>query len=192
MEIKKYIELMTLVERMKCNTRHSWTSTGRHESVAEHSWRLCIMSYFARDEFPGADMEKVLKMCLVHDIGEAFTGDIPSFLKSNSDEETELAVVENFVNELPPYFRDELRPLFQEMTELKTLEARIYKALDKMEAIFQHNEADTSTWLPIEYDLNLTYGAPEADFSPFLKALREELKTITIAKVPEHYSPKNM
>ena len=51
-------------------------------------------------------------------------------------------------------------------------EARIYKALDKMEAIIQHNEADVSTWLPLEYDLNLTYGVPESHAEPYLERLR--------------------
>ncbi|MGE4354003.1 MAG: HD family hydrolase [Oscillospiraceae bacterium] len=190
MDIQKFIEIMTLAERMKCNTRHSWTSTGRHESVAEHSWRLCLMAYFIRDEFSEADMDKVLKMCLLHDIGEAFTGDIPSFLKTESDEAAENIQVDNFVKNLPAYFREELIPLFHEMNALETPEARIYKALDKMEAILQHNEADTSTWLPLEYELNLTYGVPEAEFSPYLKALRDALKTMTIAKAPESYSAK--
>ena len=188
MEIKQFLDIMTIAERMKCNTRHSWTSSGRHESVAEHSWRLCLMAYFIRDEFPGADMDKVLKMCLFHDIGEAFTGDIPAFLKSGSDEAVENAETSRFLETLPLPYREELIPLFDEMNALQTPEARIYKALDKMEAIIQHNEADTSTWLPLEYELNLTYGVPEAQFSPYLSALRAELIRITKAKAPEYYA----
>lgn len=187
MEIKAYIELMHLAEKMKCNTRHSWTSTGRHESVAEHSWRLCMMAYFLQDEFPEADMDKLLTMCLFHDFGEAFTGDIPSFLKSEKDEEIELEAIDGFLETLPESYRSKLIPLFREMDELVTLEARIYKALDKMEAIIQHNEADTSSWLPLEYDLNLVYGLKEAQFSPYLAALRKELQDITRSKAPEYY-----
>lgn len=190
MQIKQFLEIMTIAERMKCNTRHSWTSTGRHESVAEHSWRLCLMAYFLQDEFPKADMDKVLKMCLFHDIGEAFTGDIPAFLKSGSDEELENAEINRFLNTLPPPYRDELISLFLEMNALQSTEARIYKALDKMEAIIQHNEADTSTWLPLEYDLNLTYGVKESQFAPYLSALRAELIEITKSKAPEYYKDK--
>ena len=190
MQIKQFLEIMTIAERMKCNTRHSWTSTGRHESVAEHSWRLCLMVYFLQDEFPKADMDKVLKMCLFHDIGEAFTGDIPAFLKSGSDEELENAEINRFLNTLPSPYRDELISLFLEMNALQSTEARIYKALDKMEAIIQHNEADTSTWLPLEYDLNLTYGVKESQFAPYLSALRAELIEITKSKAPEYYKDK--
>ena len=89
MDIKQFLDVLHVAERLKNNTRHSWTSSGRHESVAEHSWRLCLMAYFIRDEFPEADMDKVLRMCLVHDMGEAFTGDIPAFEKTSEDERVE-------------------------------------------------------------------------------------------------------
>ena len=187
MRPEEFIRIMDTAEKMKCNTRHSWTSSGRHESVAEHSWRLCLMAYFARDEFPEADMDKVLRMCLLHDIGEAFTGDIPAFRKTKSDQETESDVVGRFIASLPEPYRSELGGLFDEMEALATPEARIYKALDKMEAIIQHNEADVSTWLPLEYDLNLTYGVPESHAAPWLEQLRSELIEITKSKAPEYY-----
>ena len=73
-----------LAERLKNTTRHCYTSSGRHESVAEHSWRLALMAYWISDEFPDLDMDKVIRMCLIHDLGEAFTGDIPVFLKKKT------------------------------------------------------------------------------------------------------------
>ena len=47
--------------------------------MAEHSWMMTRMAFFMRDEFPEADMDKVTAMCIIHDLGEAFTGDIPAF-----------------------------------------------------------------------------------------------------------------
>ena len=64
MEIRAYLNLMHTVEKLKCTLRHSWTSTGRRESVAEHTWRLALMAYFIKDEFPEANAEKVILMCL--------------------------------------------------------------------------------------------------------------------------------
>ena len=80
-------------EKLKDTTRHCYTSSGRHESVAEHSWRIALMAFFLRDEFPGADMDKVTRMCLIHDLGECFTGDIPAFDKTAQDESTEEALL---------------------------------------------------------------------------------------------------
>ena len=77
-----FLDFLHILERLKCNTRHSWTSTGRHETVAAHTWRLAVMALLLRDELPGVDMDKVLRMCLIHDFGEAVTGDIPSFEKT--------------------------------------------------------------------------------------------------------------
>ena len=82
MKAEELLKVMHLAEKLKDATRHCYTSGGRHESVAEHSWRITLLAYFVKDEFPEADMDRVIKMCLIHDLGEAFTGDIPSFLKT--------------------------------------------------------------------------------------------------------------
>lgn len=84
MEPRKLIETLAVAERLKDATRHCYTSGGRRESVAEHSWRMTLMAYFVSDEFPEADFERIFKMCLIHDLGEAFTGDIPTFEKMKS------------------------------------------------------------------------------------------------------------
>ena len=183
MEPKAFLQVMHLAERLKNNTRHSWTSAGRHESVADHSWRLCLMALLVRDEFPQADMDKVLRMCVVHDLGEAFTGDIPTFEKNEEDERTEAALLRQWAKALPAPYNAELPALFDEMDALQTEEARIYKALDNLEAVIQHNEADIATWLPLEYDLQLRYGADKVRFSAYLRQLKAQIDAETNAKV---------
>ena len=89
MEPEKLIETLAVAERLKDATRHCYTSRGRRESVAEHSWRISLMAYFVSDEFPEADLEKLMKMCLIHDLGECFTGDIHTFKKTEKDEQKE-------------------------------------------------------------------------------------------------------
>lgn len=158
MEPTKLLEALRTAECLKDATRHCYTSGGRRESVAEHSWRITLMAYWVSDEFPEADLEKLMKMCLIHDLGEAFTGDIPTFDKTEADEQKEGALLNEWVRSLPQPFADEMQALYQEMEERKTLEARIYKALDNLEALIQHNESDISTWIPLEYDLQMTYG----------------------------------
>lgn len=185
MDVKQFLDILHVAERLKNNTRHSWTSSGRHESVAEHSWRLCLMAYFIRDEFPEADMDKVLRMCLVHDMGEAFTGDIPAFEKTSVDEQVESECIDEWLRGLPEVYRGELEALFEEMERQESLESRVYKALDKMEAVIQHNEADIKTWLPLEYDLQMTYGKKETDRTEYTKRLKEEIDRVTQQKIQE-------
>ena len=77
------LEILHTAERLKDVTRHSYTSGGRHESVAEHSWRIALMAFWMKDEFPDVDIDKVIRMCLIHDLGECFIGDIPTFAKTD-------------------------------------------------------------------------------------------------------------
>ena len=183
MEAKELLRVLHTAERLKDETRHCYTSGGRHESVAEHSWRLALTALFLRDEFPALDMDRVIRMCLIHDLGECFTGDIPSFLKSGGDEERERSALETWVASLPAPYSVELKTLYAEMDALETDEARLYKALDKLEAVIQHNESDIATWLPREDELNLTYADENVAFSDYLKRLREEIRRETRNKI---------
>ena len=155
MNQRTYIDFLNKIEKLKCNTRHSWTSSGRQESVAEHSWRLAVMAMLCADEYPEHDINKVIKMCLIHDFGEAITGDIPAFLKTDDHKKTESEAID-FLCDLIP--EAGLSTLFEEMREMKTPEAKLCKALDNLEAVISHNETDLSTWTELEFDLNLTYG----------------------------------
>lgn len=185
MDPKELLSALHVAERLKDATRHCYTSGGRHESVAEHSWRTALMAYFISDEFPEADMAKVIKMCLIHDLGEAFTGDIPTFLKTDSDEAREEELLFSWTASLPEPFASEMTALYHEMAKRKTLEARIYKVIDGFEAVIQHNESDISTWEPNEYELNLTYAFDRAAFSEYLTRLRLTIRGETERKIAE-------
>ena len=122
-------------------------------------------------------------MCLIHDFGEAITGDVPAFLKSQNDEVEEELAIEKLISLLPSNTRDELDLLFSEMKEMRTDEAKLYKALDNIEALISHNEADISTWIPREYEENLTYGQKNSEWSDWTRELREVIKQDSIEKI---------
>ena len=185
MDARKLLEVLQVAERLKDTTRHSYTGRGRHESVAEHSWMMTLMAFFVRDEFPDVDMDRVIRMCLIYDLGEAFTGDIPVFDKKRSDEETEEKLLGDWVETLPENYREEMRVLYAEMSALQTKEARVYKAMDSLEALVQHNIADLSTWIDREYELNKVYADDRVEFSEYLKGLREEIRRDTLEKIGE-------
>lgn len=192
MEPEKLIETLAVAERLKDATRHCYTSRGRRESVAEHSWRITLMAYLVSDEFPEADLKKLMKMCLIHDLGEAVTGDIPAFVKTEKDETVESKAVSGLFDTLPERQKKEMTELFAEMDALETREAKLYKSLDKLEALIQHNEADLATWLPLEYDLQMTYGTKECSFDPYISGLREVVREDSRRKAEEggHSIPK--
>ena len=188
MSPRELIEILHVTEKLKCATRHADTSSGRRESVAEHSWRLALMAMLLTDEFPMLDMDRVIRMCLIHDLGEAFTGDIPCFQKNEADSFREDRLLVEWVEEFPEPARSEFLGLFREMQALDTQEARLYKALDKLEAVLQHDEGDIASWLPLEYELQYTHGAEDVKFSPYLVRLKQELDALTSAKIAEKHT----
>ncbi len=185
MEPKEFLEILHRANNLKINTRHNWTIGDRKESVADHSWRIALMAMLIsqEEEFQDVDMNKVIRMCLIHDLGEAFTGDIPVFEKDKTDEKNENQIFLDWVNQFPEAQRNEWESLLDEMLALETREAKTYKSLDKLEALIAHDEADIKTWLPLEYDLQMTYGKDIVQFSPYLIRLREEIDEMTIEKI---------
>ncbi len=179
------LSVLHLAERLKDTTRHCYTSKGRRESVAEHCFRLALMAYLMKDEFENLDINKVIVMCLFHDMGEAFTGDIPVFQKTNADREKEDRLIFEWVDGLPDFPGKELRELYAEMNEQKTGEAKLYKALDCLEALIQHNESDISTWEPHEYELQLTYAYDRVGFSEYIHGLRDYIRDDSMRKIEE-------
>lgn len=183
MQPAQLLKILRVAEKLKCNTRHCVTSTGRPESVAEHSWRLALMAMLLTGEFPELDLNRVIRMCLIHDLGEAFTGDIPTFVKTDADSRREDDLFDHWIQTLPADVRGEWESLLEEMNAQKTGEAKLYKALDRLEAVIQHNESDIDTWLPLEYSLQLTYGAENVRFSPYLRELKQEIDQWTREKI---------
>ena len=143
------------------------------------------MAFWLRDEFPELDMNRVVQMCLIHDLGEAFTGDIPVFDKTAADEEREEQLLFSWVDTMPEPLRTDMRQLYREMEERATPEAKLYKALDGLEALISHNESDLSTWESNEYDLQMTYAEDRMKFSPYMVALREQVKQDSIQKIKD-------
>ena len=159
---RELIDFLGIAEKMKCNTRHSWTSTNRKESVAEHSWRLSLIALLLEREIENVDFQKIIKMCIIHDLGEAIT---------------------ILIEKLPEPQKTDMFTLFEEMEKRETIESKIYKALDRLEAVIQHNEAPIDSWLPLEYELQQSYGWEEAQVHERLSQLRQTAKQDTIDKI---------
>ena len=183
MKAREYLEILHVAERLKDTPRHCTTSEGRTESVAEHSWRVSLMAFLLRHEFPELDMDKVVSMCIIHDLGECFTGDIPTFRKTDKDREVEDSLLLEWVDSMPKEISEEMSSLYREMDEQKTPEAKLFKALDKLEALIQHNESPISTWSENEYALNKTYAFDTVSFSEWLTELRKEILQDTLEKI---------
>lgn len=183
MNPRDYLEILHVAERLKDTPRHCMTTKRRTESVAEHSWRISLMAFLLRHEFPDIDINRVVDMCLIHDLGECFTGDIPTFIKSDADREVEDSLLDQWVRSLPEKLSGDFADLYKEMDAQETKEAKLYKALDKLEALIQHNESPLDTWSENEFELNKTYAFDTVAFSSWLTELREAVLEDTMHKI---------
>lgn len=157
--INKTNDLLTffsLSEKLKSTTRHSWTSNiKRQESSAEHTWHLTLMAIVLHPYLQNpVDLTKSLKMLIIHDLGEALTGDIPAFIKSPNKHQLEKKAFSKITKSLTKHTRDEIISLWKEFEERKSSEAVFAKMLDVIDVLNQHLIADISTWSEIEFEFN--------------------------------------
>lgn len=183
MDPVQLLAFLRRIETLKTNPRHAYTAGGVRETVAAHSWRTALLAMLLAPEFPELDMNKVIRMCLIHDLGEAVTGDIPAFEKTDEHRSQERLALAQLVDTAPAADAAQMHALFAEMDALGTPEARLYKALDRIEAVIQHNESDIATWIPLEYQLQQTYGWENLEEFPAMLALRRQVLADTQEKI---------
>jgi putative hydrolases of HD superfamily len=159
-------------ERLKQVLRSATTSGGRHESTAEHSWRLCLLAMTLQDLLGPLDFERVLKLCVVHDLGEALSGDVPATAQIDAalKSDQERRDLHLLTRSLPDGQRQALLALWEDYEGAGSPEARVVKALDKIETIIQHNQGANPP--DFDYRFNLGYGRRYADVHPVVAALR--------------------
>jgi len=160
-QINSILKVLTLAERLKFELRHSYTSSGRQESVAEHTWRMSLMAVLIEPMLKKkVDTAKLLKMVIIHDLVEAEAKDISALDVLRKPEiklqkiENEKQAIENLRALLKSNNGQEIYDLYYEFENKKTYESKVANALDKLEVQLQHNHADFSTWEEIEYEMS--------------------------------------
>lgn len=178
---KSILNFLELSEILKTELRHSWLSSGRRESVAEHCWQMALLAILVHRHIDKpVDLERTLKMILAHDLVEAETRDIPFFEVSERQKQKQQAeqeAIENIRAMLDADTGQEIYDLFQEFEGAQTGEAKLAKALDALEVQIQHNLADFSSWEELEYELVYTKMDAACAHDPFLNNLCAAVKT---------------
>ena len=188
-QISTRLDFLREAERLKDTLRSAYTTSGRTESVAEHTWRLTLLAITFADELPDLDILKLLKICILHDLGEAVDGDIPApeQTPSASKSEKERDDFLSLVAPLPENVQSEFVSLWDEYEEGKSPEARAAKALDKLETILQHNQGSNPE--DFDYGFNLEYGKTHTSKVPIAALIRDLLDVETRAKASRSGRP---
>lgn len=173
------LEFLRAAERLKDVMRSAHTGSGRIESTAEHSWRLCLWATTLAHWLPEIDTEKLLRLCVMHDLGEALNGDVPATEQHRDPDKSarEARDLDTLTDMLPEPVRGELRALWREYEDASTAEARIAKGLDKLETLLQHTQGRNPP--DFDYAFNLEYGRRYTEVDPRLAALRVPIDAMT-------------
>jgi len=179
--IDRILKVLRLAERLKFELRHSWLSNGRRESVAEHTWQMALMVVLMQHHLErSVDVERTLKMVIIHDLVEAEAGDVPFFEtgeRQTMKAANERAAIEKIRNLLDGATAQEVYELWYEFEGGETLEAKFAKAVDNLEVQIQHNQAAFETWEEIEQDLVYTKMDKHCQHDAFLRAFCVAVKT---------------
>lgn len=179
------LDFLRAAETLKVTTRSAFTSTGAEESVAEHTWRVCLMAMMLAPEFPEVDVARLLRICIIHDLGEAVSGDVPApeqarrkaLDAADTKAGQERADLATLCRTLPPAQQDDILALWDEYEAAATPEARLAKALDKLETILQHIQGKNPPGF--DYRFNLGYGRAFTAGHPVIVELRRILDAET-------------
>lgn len=166
------LEFLKVAEGLKDTLRSAHTSTGRKESVAEHTWRLCLLAICLESNYTDIDFNRLFRMLIIHDLGEIINGDIPAIYQDPSEDknEEERADFLEVIEPLPKGQKAAFESLWDEYNEAKTPEAKLAKALDKLETILQHTQGKNPQ--DFDYAFNLTYGKQYTSLDETTRQLR--------------------
>ena len=178
-QLKNVLELMKIGEKLKMEMRHSWLSNGRRESVAEHTWSASLLAMAIEPYLPQkVNLERLLKMVIIHDLVEAYARDIPAFYTMDDEAmralklQNETEAIEKVRDLLGDENGQQFYELWFEFENKETYEAKVVNALDKLEAQIQQNWADLDTWTPIEHKMVFMLGQ-YTNFDPVLEQLKD-------------------
>lgn len=175
-ELDALLAFLRAAEQLKHTYRSAWTSTGERESVAAHTWRLCLMALVFSRYAPEVNLERLLRLCVIHDLGEAIGGDVPApeqtrrGVAKSQDERRDLL---QLLAPLPDSLREEMTALWDEYEGATTPEAKLAKGLDKLETILQHNQGQNPP--EFDYAYNLGYARRHTATHPLLAQIRAVL-----------------
>ena len=152
------IEFIREIDKLKYIFRKTkLINSDRPENDAEHSWHLAMMAIvLAGHANEPIDLEKVMKMVLIHDIVEIDSGDVFVYdtTKSHDNFDEELKAARRIFGILPEEQAEEFINLWIEFEEMKTPESKFARALDRLEPLLQNASNNGGTWreFDVKYD----------------------------------------
>lgn len=147
--IQKQMAFLFEIDKVKDIFRQSLVVNGkREENDAEHSWHMALVALTIKEYFQGeVDLEKSLKMILIHDLVEIYAGDTPAFGEVRPDKaDDELKAAIKLFSLLPDDQKEEFLNLWTEFEECESNEAKFANVCDRYQGFMQNLTSDGHTW----------------------------------------------
>ncbi len=121
----------------------------RRENDAEHSWHIAVMALLFKEycvEEP--DVERAVKMLVVHDLIEIYAGDTFAYdIEGNSSKaEREAKAADRLYSQLPEEQGAELRSLWEEFDAMETVDAKYAACMDRLQPLLHNTLTEGYTW----------------------------------------------
>ena len=161
--IEQTLEFIVEIERLKDIHRKTRpVGLERYENSAEHSWHVCLSALMLKDYADeNIDIDRVIKMLLIHDLGEIDCGDTIIYAsETQAQKEQEATGVKRVLGLLPESLADEYIALWYEFEAGKTADSRFARAIDKVPPLLHNLYGGAHSWrennIPIAkvYSLN--------------------------------------
>lgn len=168
--MQQIIDFILELEKLKGVTRKVRpVGLDRYENSAEHSWHLAMLAVsLVRYAESSIEINRVIRMLLVHDIGEIDTGDTMVFVEGGWEERkmAELAAVTRIFKMLPEDQAASFLALWQEFEGGETPEARFARAVDRAMPVLQNLANEGGSWR----ENGITYERVVRRIAPPIKA----------------------
>ena len=171
--LKNSVDFIKEIEKLKSVTRFNRTLDGRFENSAEHSWQGAIAAMVLQDYYPEKlDMEKVISMLLIHDLGEIYAGDTWVFdnEKKVHSHDRELESIEKTMSLLPKEKYLNMKNLWLEFEKGHSSEARYARVIDALVPLINHLEVSELNYNPDNISADMVL-----EKKKFIKSESEEL-----------------
>lgn len=189
------MEFLHAAERLKKEFRRAYKSDGSRETVAEHTWRVSLMTMTLSGTIEGIDRDKCVRMAIVHDLPEVYAGDAYRLdpEQQSGRHETEKAALGKLMKLIGVATSAEITTLWLEFEEGTTMEARLVRLIDRLEVLVQHNESDVSKWSETERQIQYGLAEKHADKYGFLVEFAREVDKETKRKMMQAgYRPRKI
>ena len=176
-DLDKTVDFIKEIEKLKSVTRFNRTLDGRFENSAEHSWQGAIAAMVFQDYYPEKlNMEKVISMLLIHDLGEIYAGDTWVFddKKKVHSHDRELESIKKTMSILPEEKYLNMKESWLEFEKGQSAEARYARVIDALVPLINHLEVSECNYNPDNISSDMVL-----EKKKFIKSESEELWKLT-------------